>query len=159
MHPRRLIRLNELILQTVSQAALDLKDPGIGFITITGADLSPDVSLARIYYSVLGDPSTREATAEALERAKPHIRHEVSQLENLRRTPQLMFIYDESVARADRVNQLLHTIEVEEKPEETVPGPNMDNAPAAEKKARRPKKIFKKNAVAKPGKKTSDRRD
>jgi len=114
MHPRRLVRLNELILQTVSQATLNLKDPEIGFITITGAELSPDVSLAKIYYSVLGEPSTREATAAALERAKPHIRHEVGQLENLRRVPQLLFIYDESVERADRVNRILHTIHAEQ---------------------------------------------
>ncbi len=113
MHPRRLVRLNELILQTVSQAALNLKDPGLGFVTITGAELSPDVSVAKIYYSVLGTPLEKKNTAEALERAKPHIRHEVGKLENLRRVPQLMFFYDDSVERADRVNQLLNTIHKE----------------------------------------------
>ena len=115
MHPRRLIRLNELILQTVSQAALNLKDPGVGFVTITGSEITPDVSLARIYYSVLGTAEEKQATAEALERAKTHIRHEVGKLENLRRIPQLMFIYDESVERADRVSRLLHSINDEKK--------------------------------------------
>jgi len=115
MHPRRLVRLNELIQQTISQAMLNLKDPEIGFLTITGAETAPDVSLVKVFYSVLGDPAAREKTAEALERAKPHIRHEVSRLENLRRTPQLLFLYDESVQRADRVNQLLHQIEEEHK--------------------------------------------
>lgn len=115
MHPRRLARLNELILQTVSQAALNLKDPGIGFITITGAEISQDVSTAKIFYSVLGTPKEKEATAEALERAKPHIRHEVGRLENLRRVPHLIFLYDESVERADRVGRLLNKIHEEEK--------------------------------------------
>ncbi len=110
MHPRRLTRLNELILQTVSQAALNLKDPGIGFITITGADTAPDISLVRIYYSVLGTALEKQATAEALERAKSHIRYEVGQLENLRRVPHLMFVYDDSVERADRVTRLLNKI-------------------------------------------------
>jgi ribosome-binding factor A len=114
MHPRRLARLTELIQQTVSQAALNLKDPGIGFITITGAEISHDVSTAKIFYSVLGTPVEREATAAALERAKPHIRHEVGQLENLRRVPQLIFIYDGSVERADRVTRLLNSIQSEE---------------------------------------------
>ncbi len=115
MHPRRLARLTELIQQTVSQSALNLKDPGIGFITITGAEISQDVSTAKIFYSVLGTPAEREATAEALERAKPHIRHEVGKLENLRRVPQLIFVFDESVERADRMNRLLNSIHDEEK--------------------------------------------
>lgn len=115
MHPRRLVRLQELIHQTVSQIALQLKDPGIGFITITAAEISPDVSVARIYYSVLGTKEEKEATAQALERAKPHIRHEVGKLENLRRVPQLIFLYDESVEKADRVNRLLHSIQNENK--------------------------------------------
>ena len=118
MHPRRLTRLNELIQQTVSQIVLGLKDPGIGFITITGADTSPDVTLVKVFYSVLGTDEEREATAAALERARPYIRHEVGQMENLRRVPDLMFVYDESVERADRVNRLLHSIETEPKPKD-----------------------------------------
>lgn len=114
MHPRRLVRLNELILQTVSEAFLNLKDPEIGFVTITNAELSPDVSVARIFYSVLGDVRQREATAKALERAKSHIRYEVGKLENLRKVPNLMFLYDDSVERAARVNRVLNIIREEE---------------------------------------------
>jgi ribosome-binding factor A len=119
MHPRRLVRLNELIMQTVSQAVLNLKDPEVGFVTITGADLAPDISHVKIFYSVLGDKRAKEATMQGLERAKPHIRHEVGRLENLRKVPQLVFVYDESVERADRVTRLLNTIHDEEKPQET----------------------------------------
>ena len=114
MHPRRLARLNELIHQTISKSTLNLKDPGIGFLTITGAQVTADVSLARIYYSVLGSAEEREATAAALERAKPHLRREVGKLENLRKVPQLLFVYDESVERADRVSRLLHSIHDEQ---------------------------------------------
>ena len=113
MHPRRIARLNELILQTVSRSALSLKDPGIGFVTFTAAEITPDVSLVRIYYSVLGTPEEKQATAEALDRAKSHLRHEIGKLENMRRVPNIMFVYDESVERADRVTRLLNTIQHE----------------------------------------------
>ena len=121
MHPRRLVRLNELIQQTVSRIALTLKDPGIGFITITDCDTSADVSLAKIYYSVLGTAEERAATAVALDRAKTHIRSEVAQLENIRRVPQFMFIYDDAVERAARVNQILNTIQTTEGPDDSDP--------------------------------------
>lgn len=113
MHPRRLTRLNELILQTVSEAALHLKDPGLGFITITGAELSPDVSVAKIFYSVLGSEEEKENTAVALDRARSHIRREVGKLENLRRVPELIFVFDDSVEKADRVSRILDTIQNE----------------------------------------------
>lgn len=114
MHPRRLVRLNELIQQTVSRIALTLKDPGLGFITITSCETSADVSLVRVFYSVLGDPATREETSAALNRAKPHIRSELAKLENIRRVPNILFVYDEGVERADRVNRILNTIKKEE---------------------------------------------
>src|SRR4051812_29669581 len=110
MHPRRLVRINELIHQEISRVTLNLKDPGIGFITITGAKVTADVSLARIYYSVLGGAEEREATALALERAKPFIRSSLAKLENLRKIPDLLFLYDEGVEKADRVSRILNTI-------------------------------------------------
>lgn len=113
MHPRRAARLNELILQTVSRAALTLKDPGIGFLTFTSAEISPDVSVVRLFYSVLGTAEDRVATKDALERAKKYLRYEIGQLENMRRVPNLVFMYDESVERADRVTRLLNTIQNE----------------------------------------------
>ncbi len=119
MHPRRLVRLNELIQQTVSRVALTLKDPGLGFVTITGCETSADVALSRIYYSVLGTPEEREATALALDRAKAHIRAEVAKLENIRRVPQFVFIYDDAVERADRVNRILTTIHKEDEPNDS----------------------------------------
>jgi ribosome-binding factor A len=115
VHPRRLVRLNELIQQTVSRLTLTLKDPGVGFITITACETSPDVSLTKIFYSVLGEPSTRGETAAALERAKPYIRSELAKLENIRRVPHILFQYDDGIDRADRVNRILNTIHEEKK--------------------------------------------
>jgi len=92
---------------------LTLQDPGLGFVTITGAEVSSDVSLAKIFYSVFGSPLERKMTAEALERAKPRVRREVARLENLKKVPEIMFVYDEGVERADRVFRILDTIEKE----------------------------------------------
>jgi ribosome-binding factor A len=123
MHPRRLTRLNELIQQRISEAVLDLKDPGLGFVTITGADTSPDVSVSKIYYSVLGESTKREETAQAFERARPHLRSELGK-SNLRRVPQLIFIYDTTIERADRVTRLLNTIKDETPKADTESEPN-----------------------------------
>lgn len=113
MQSRRMARLNALIAQTVSRLVLNLKDPGIGFVTITGADLSPDLSLARVYFSVLGEEAEKQETASALNRAKAHIRRELAKLENMKKVPEIAFIYDDAVERADRVHRILHTIEEE----------------------------------------------
>jgi len=113
MHPRRQARFNELVTQTVSRLIPTLKDPELGFITITGAEVSPDVSVARIFFSVLGTDEEKEGTKKALERAKPYIRHELASLENMRKVPQLVFVFDRGVENADRVNRILHTLEQE----------------------------------------------
>ncbi|MCB4756498.1 MAG: 30S ribosome-binding factor RbfA [Elusimicrobia bacterium] len=118
MHPRRITRLNELILQKVSQLILKLVDPDLGLITITGAKTTADISLTRIYYSVLGEPKQREATQAALEKLKGYMRREVAQFENLRRVPQIEFLFDESVEKADRLNRLLKTIHEEQEESE-----------------------------------------
>lgn len=110
MHPRRLARLNQLILQSVSQSILRLKDPEVGFVTILGAETSPDVSLVRIHYSVLGSDADREKTKQVLERAKSYVKREIGQLENLKRVPNVLFVYDSSTEKADRVSQILQTI-------------------------------------------------
>jgi len=115
MQSRRLTRLNELIQQTVSQLVLKLKDPNIGFLTITGAKVAPDISHAHIYYSVLGSEEDKENTAAALERAKSHVRRQLAHLENLKKVPEIIFVYDQAPERADRVFRLLNTLEQERK--------------------------------------------
>lgn len=118
MHPRRLARLTELILQTVSQLTLNLQDPGLGFVTVTGAEVSPDVSLAKIFYSVYGTDLEKKMTAEALDRAKPRIRREVARLENLKKAPEIAFVYDDGMERADRVYRILDSIAKEKEEDE-----------------------------------------
>jgi ribosome-binding factor A len=90
-------------------------DPGIGFITLTRVQISPDLQLARVYYTTLGSPAARKETARALERATPFLRREIGNRVRLRRVPVLEFRFDESVAHQDRVEQILQELHREDR--------------------------------------------
>lgn len=88
----------------------EVRDPGIGFITLTRVSVSPDLQNARVSYTVLGDTTARAACAKALGRAVPFLRRQIGRRLRLRRTPDLHFVYDESIEGQDRVERLLDTI-------------------------------------------------
>lgn len=110
---RRIERLNRQLQQEISKIVQALKDPGVGFVTITGVRLTPDLLQAKVYYSVLGTPEERESSRLALGRAAPFVRNVLNRLENLRRPPELQFVFDETSERAQEVFTLLHRIEQE----------------------------------------------
>ncbi len=88
--------------------ARGLKDPRItGFITVTGAKMSPDLREATAYVSVHAEEKERERTMEGLRAAAPFLQREVARTIGLRYTPHLRFVYDESVERGDRIDRLL----------------------------------------------------
>ena len=89
-------------------------DPGIGFITLTRVKVSPDLQIARVYYTTLGDDAARKQTAQALERATGFFRRHIGEALRLRRVPELHFQFDESVAHQDRVEQILRDLHEEE---------------------------------------------
>lgn len=89
----------------------DVHDPGIGFVTLTRVQLSPDLQQARVRYTILGDAKARAATAQALARATPFLRRQIGSRLRLRRVPELRFDYDESIAGQDRIEQLLSEIQ------------------------------------------------
>jgi ribosome-binding factor A len=72
--------------------------------------ISPDLQMARVYYTALGDDKARSATAQALERATPFLRRQIGSRLRLRRTPDLKFVYDPSIAGQDRIEQLLNEL-------------------------------------------------
>ena len=92
----------------------DVHDPGIGFITLTRVQVSPDLQLARVFYTSLGDPKARRDTARALERATPFFRRQVGSRLRLRRVPELEFRFDESIERQDRIEQILRDLHEED---------------------------------------------
>jgi ribosome-binding factor A len=88
----------------------EVHDPGIGFVTLTRVQLTPDLQLARVYFTTLGDEKARASSLKALGRAAPFLRRQIGTRLRLRRVPELTFFYDESVAGQDRIEQLLREI-------------------------------------------------
>jgi ribosome-binding factor A len=96
--------------ELASLLSREVHDPGVGFVTLTKVQVSPDLQVARVSYTVLGDEKARASSARALERAAPFLRRQLGSRLRLRRTPELRFIYDEAVAGQDRIEQLLNDI-------------------------------------------------
>jgi ribosome-binding factor A len=104
----RMRRVNEAIREVVSiRIAEGLRDPRIGFVTVTSVDTSPDLRQARVYVSVLGNPEEREATMAGLESAHGVLQLSVARELRLKHTPTLQFVFDESIERGMRISELL----------------------------------------------------
>ena len=85
-----------------------IKDPRVtGFVTLTGAKMSPDLKEITVYLSIHAEEKERERTLEGLRAAATYLQREVSRNLRLRYTPHLRFVYDESVERGDRIERLL----------------------------------------------------
>ena len=89
----------------------EVHDPGVGFVTLTRVQVSPDLQQARVMYTALGDDKSRANTARALQRAVPFLRRQLGARLRLKRTPELTFIYDDSIAGQDRIEQILHELQ------------------------------------------------
>ena len=101
-------RVNEAVREVVSvRIAEGLRDPRIGFVTVTSVDTSPDLRQARVYVSVLGTPEERDATMAGLESAHGVLQLAVAQELRLKHTPTLQFVFDESIDRGMRISELL----------------------------------------------------
>ena len=104
----RMRRVNEAVREVVSaRIAGGLRDPRIGFVTVTAVETSPDLRQARVYVSVLGSDDERNATLEGLESAHGVIQQAVASELRMKRTPTLQFVFDESIDRGMRITELL----------------------------------------------------
>ena len=104
----RLRRVNEAVRQVLSDAITqDLKDPRVGFVTVTAVDVSPDLRHARVFVSVLGDASAKEGSLDGLRAAHGFLQRRIAGELRLKHTPTLEFHYDPSVERVMRINALL----------------------------------------------------
>ena len=109
--------------------ATEVRDPGVGLVTVTRAKVTGDLSLTRIYWTILGDAAERKKSVKALERATGFVRHLLAERLGLRRVPEVKFIYDESVAAQSRIEEILLEIHAADAAR-TVDAPAPD-APAA----------------------------
>ena len=110
-------RVADQIRQELSELLTrgEVHDPGIGFITLTRVQVSPDLQMARVFYTTLGDAKARQETARALDRATPFLRRQIGGRLRLRRVPEFEFRFDESVAHQDRIEQILRDLHEEER--------------------------------------------
>src|SRR6478735_2783730 len=97
--------------ELASLLSREVHDPGVGFVTLTRVQVSPDLQQARVMYTALGDDKSRANTARALQRAVPFLRRQLGARLRLKRAPELKFVYDESVAGQDRIEQILHELQ------------------------------------------------
>jgi ribosome-binding factor A len=101
-------RVDQAVRAVLSDAITrDLKDPRIGFVTVTGVKTSPDLRHARVYVSVLGDEPVREATLQGLQSAHGYLQGRIADELSLKRTPALSFEYDPSIDRGMRISEIL----------------------------------------------------
>jgi ribosome-binding factor A len=88
----------------------EVRDPGLGFVTLTYVRVTPDLQLARVYYTALGDAEALKQTGKALARATPFLRSQIGRRIRLRRVPELQFFFDDTIQRQHRIEELLEEI-------------------------------------------------
>ncbi len=110
MRPRRVDRVNELLLREISNYVLENQPPGFGFITFLGVSVTEDLEQAKVFYSVLGNAEEQARTSELLEGMKFDIKRQMRRLESLRRLPELHFVFDNTPARAARLHEIIEDL-------------------------------------------------
>src|SRR5512137_2328186 len=113
---KRSEKIAEAIHELVSELLIKgLKDPRIGFVTITGVKITDDLHLATVYFTVIGSDEEKKATGQGLQSARGFIRKELGKSLHMRYVPELIFRYDESVEYGSRIETLLKEINVTDK--------------------------------------------
>ena len=111
-------RLEGTIRKNISDIIqFGLKDPNVGFVTITDVQVSNDHSFAKVFVTFLGKDARAQAGLNALNRAKGFIRSELSQRLDIRRTPDLIFVLDETEMKARHIDEIIHNLHVDEETE------------------------------------------
>ena len=110
MPKERMRRINEAVREVLSTAIGDIKDPRVGFVTVTAVDTSPDLRRAQVFVSVLGDEAQREQTFAGLISARGFLQSRVARELRMKHTPQLQLVYDDTPEKGVRISQLLREI-------------------------------------------------
>lgn len=106
----RMRRVNEAVREVLSSAITsELKDPRVGFVTVTAVETSADLRHARVFVSVLGNPGERRRSLKALDSAHGYLQRRVGAELRMKHTPQIAFVYDDTPARGMRISEILDT--------------------------------------------------
>lgn len=107
-------RVSEEFREVLAEEIPRLKDPRVGFVTVTAVRVSPDLRKARVYYTVLGEERDRKATRAALRSARKHLRTVLGREVRMKFTPELEFEEDEAAQQGARIEELLERIHHED---------------------------------------------
>jgi ribosome-binding factor A len=108
MPTARMRRINEVLREVIGSAiSTDLKDPRIGFVTVTSVETSPDLRAAKVFVSVLGSAEEREATLAGLSSSHGVLQSRIASETRMKRTPTLSFHYDDTIEKGMRISRLL----------------------------------------------------
>jgi ribosome-binding factor A len=112
-------KLNERIKELLGELLLNrVKDPRVGLVTITMVTVAPDLATAKVYFTVMGDEAVRAETRKGLESASSYLRKTVAGELKLRQTPELRFVYDDTLDRAMRIDETIEGLRRNEKTNE-----------------------------------------
>lgn len=114
----RINRVSELIREALGDILNKIKDPRIGFITVTSVEVTPDLDIARVFVSVLGEEEQVNDTLKGLESAAGFVRRELGKEIRLRKTPRIVFTFDPGIERGSRILELLNSIKKEDHEED-----------------------------------------
>jgi ribosome-binding factor A len=109
-------RVGEEFREVLAEEIPKLKDPRVGFVTVTGVHVTPDLRRAVVYYTVLGEESERRATVAGLRSAAGHLRQVLGHEVRLKFLPELLFEEDDTPRRAERVDELLRKVKEDDAP-------------------------------------------
>jgi ribosome-binding factor A len=107
-------RVGEEVREILAEEILKLKDPRVGFVTVTGVKVTPDLRRAWVYYTSMGDDRVRAGTRAGLRSAAPHLRTVIGRQVRLKYLPELEFEEDVSMARSERIEALIRELHREE---------------------------------------------
>lgn len=121
----RPVRLGDQIRAELSDLLTrEVHDPGVGFVTLTRVEVTPDLQIARVFYTTMADEAARKQTAKALGRVRPFLRRQLAGRLRLRRVPELEFRFDRSIEHQDRIERLIHDIQAEREARGEAPPPD-----------------------------------
>jgi ribosome-binding factor A len=130
-------RVGEELRHELSQIlAREVHDPGVGFVTLTRVKVSPDLQVARVFYTQMGDDRAKKDTTRALERATPFLRRQIASRLRLRRVPELHFTFDQTVEHQDRIERILLELQQAREAQHAAAAPGTEpEAPGTEQAA------------------------
>jgi ribosome-binding factor A len=112
-------KVNELLREILAEEVTELKDPRIGFVTITGVDTAPNLRNATVFFSVLGDNEAKRETGEGLTHAHSRLQRAIARQARLKYTPVLEFEPDQAIEQGMRIDEIIRQLHDEDEADDT----------------------------------------